>query len=91
MLMVHIYDITLTFFNNKPFNELIRRGHIYIAQPPLYKIKTGKTVTYLRNDQDLEKLAIKNSIDKIQNIEFKKIEILILIKISLTNVMNYMI
>ena len=38
----------------------------------MYKIKTGKTVTYLRNDQDLEKLAIKNSIDRIQNIEFKK-------------------
>ena len=67
----HIRTLLLTFFNNKPFNELIRRGHIYIAQPPLYKIKTGKTVTYLRNDQDLEKLAIKNSIDRIQNIEFK--------------------
>ena len=68
----HIRTLLLTFFNNKPFNELIRRGHIYIAQPPLYKIKTGKTVTYLRNDQDLEKLAIKNSIERIQNIEFKK-------------------
>ena len=68
----HIRTLLLTFFNNKPFNELITRGHIYIAQPPLYKIKTGKTVTYLRNDQDLEKLAIKNSIERIQNIEFKK-------------------
>ncbi len=68
----HIRTLLLTFFNNKPFNELIRRGHIYIAQPPLYKIKTGKKITYLRNDQDLEKLAISNSIEKIQNIMFKK-------------------
>ncbi len=68
----HIRTLLLTFFNNKPFNELIRRGHIYIAQPPLYKIKAGKNVTYLRNEQDLEKLAISNSVEKIQNIVFKK-------------------
>ena len=68
----HIRTLLLTFFNNKPFSELIRRGHIYIAQPPLYKIKVGKTINYLRNDQDLEKLAIKNSEDRIINIEFKK-------------------
>ena len=68
----HIRTLLLTFFNNKPFSELIRRGHIYIAQPPLYKIKVGKIVNYLRNNQDLEKLAIKNSVDRITNIEFKK-------------------
>ena len=67
----HIRTLLLTFFNNKPFNELIRKGHIYIAQPPLYKIKVGKTTTYLGNDKDLEVLAIKNSIDRITNIEFK--------------------
>ena len=66
----HIRTLLLTFFNNKPFNELIRKGHIYIAQPPLYKIKTGKTATYLRNNHDLEKLAIKNSADRIKNIQF---------------------
>ncbi len=68
----HIRTLLLTFFNNKPFNELIRKGHIYIAQPPLYKIKTGKTAIYLRNDHDLEKLAIKNSTNRITNIEFLK-------------------
>ena len=68
----HIRTLLLTFFNNKPFNELIRKGHIYIAQPPLYKIKVGKTTTYLGNDRDLEILAIKNSIDRITNLEFKK-------------------
>ena len=68
----HIRTLLLTFFNNKPFSELIRKGHIYIAQPPLYKIKVGKTTTYLGNDKDLEILAIKNSINRITNLEFKK-------------------
>ena len=68
----HIRTLLLTFFNNKPFSELIRKGHIYIAQPPLYKIKVGKTTTYLGNDKDLEMLAINNSINRITNLEFKK-------------------
>ena len=67
----HIRTLLLTFFNNKPFNELIKKGHIYIAQPPLYKIKSGKTVNYLKNENDLEKLAIENSIKKIESITFK--------------------
>ena len=67
----HIRTLLLTFFNNKPFNELIKKGHIYIAQPPLYKIKSGKTVNYLKNEIDLEKLAIDNSIKKIESITFQ--------------------
>jgi DNA gyrase subunit B len=67
----HIRTLLLTFFNNKPFNELIKKGHIYIAQPPLYKIKSGKTVNYLKNENDLEKLAIENSLKKIESITFK--------------------
>ena len=68
----HIRTLLLTFFNNKPFNELIRRGHIYIAQPPLYKIKIGKSVNYLKNENDLENLAIKNAKDKIIDVYFDK-------------------
>ena len=68
----HIRTLLLTFFNNSPFNELIKKGHIYIAQPPLYKIKIGKTLKYLKSEKDLEKLSINNSIDKITKIEFKK-------------------
>ena len=68
----HIRTLLLTFFNNKPFNELIRRGHIYIAQPPLYKIKIGKSVNYLKNENDLENLAIKNAKDKIIEVYFDK-------------------
>ena len=67
----HIRTLLLTFFNNKPFNELIKKGHIYIAQPPLYKIKSGKTVKYLKNENDLEKLAIENSLKKIESVTFK--------------------
>ena len=68
----HIRTLLLTFFNNKPFDELIKKGYIYIAQPPLYKIKAGKSISYLRNEQDLEILAIKNSLDKITNLKFHK-------------------
>ncbi len=67
----HIRTLLLTFFNNKPFNELIKKGHIYIAQPPLYKIKTGKVVNYLKNESDLENLAIKNAKEKINEISFE--------------------
>ena len=67
----HIRTLLLTFFNNKPFNELIKKGHIYIAQPPLYKIKSGKTINYLKNENDLEKLAIENSLKKIESVTFK--------------------
>ena len=34
----HIRALLLTFFNNKPFNKLIENGHVYLAQPPLFKI-----------------------------------------------------
>ena len=47
------------------------RDSVYIAQPPLYKIKSGKTIDYLKNENDLEKLAIENSIKKIESVIFK--------------------
>ena len=37
----HIRALLLTFFNNKPFNQLIENGHVYLAQPPLFKINKG--------------------------------------------------
>ncbi len=67
----HIRTLILTFFNNKPFNELIKKGHVYIAQPPLYKIKMGKSFSYLKNESDLENIAIKNAKEKITTIEFE--------------------
>ena len=59
----HIRALLLTFFNNKPFNKLIEKGHIYLAQPPLFKINKGSKGIYIKDEQDLENYIIKNSKD----------------------------
>ena len=59
----HIRALLLTFFNNKPFNKLIENGHIYLAQPPLYKINKGSTATYIKDEKELEDYIIKNEKD----------------------------
>jgi len=51
----------LTFFNNKPFNKLIEQGHIFLAQPPLYKINKGSKSIYIKDDKELENYILKNS------------------------------
>ena len=56
----HIRTLLLTFFNNSPFHELIEKGHIYLAQPPLYKINKGSKSIYLKDDKDLEKYILKS-------------------------------
>ena len=57
----HIRTLLLTLFNNHPFNELIEKGHLYLAQPPLYKITKGSENYYIKNDQELEDFLIKSS------------------------------
>jgi len=57
----HIRTLLLTLFNNHPFNELIEKNHLYLAQPPLYKITKGSKSSYIKNEKDLEDLIIKNS------------------------------
>ena len=64
----HIRALLLTFFNNKPFNKLIENGHIYLAQPPLFKINKGSKGIYIKNEKELENYILNNSK------EFKKIK-----------------
>ena len=57
----HIRALLLTFFNNKPFNKLIEYGHVYLAQPPLFKINKGSKGIYIKNEKELEKYILDNS------------------------------
>ena len=59
----HIRALLLTFFNNQPFNKLIEKGHVYLAQPPLFKINKGSKGIYIKNEKELENYIIKNSKD----------------------------
>ena len=59
----HIRALLLTFFNNKPFNKLIENGHVYLAQPPLFKISKGSKSIYIKDEKELENYIIKNSKD----------------------------
>ena len=57
----HIRALLLTFFNNKPFNKLIENGHIYLAQPPLFKLnKSGKSF-YIKDEKELNNFLLNNS------------------------------
>jgi DNA gyrase subunit B len=57
----HIRALLLTFFNNKPFNKLIENGHVYLAQPPLYKINKGSKGVYIKDEKELEEYILNNS------------------------------
>ena len=56
----HIRALLLTFFNNKPFNKLIENGHIYLAQPPLFKINKGSKAIYIKDEKQLDNYILKN-------------------------------
>jgi DNA gyrase subunit B len=73
----HIRALLLTFFNNIPFNKLIEQGHVYLAQPPLFKVNKGSKGIYIKDEKDLENYIIKNCKDikkvKKNSKEFDKI------------------
>ena len=73
----HIRALLLTFFNNKPFNKLIEHGHVYLAQPPLFKINKGSKGIYIKDEEELENYIMTNNKEikksKKGSKEFKKL------------------
>tara|TARA_B100000965_G_scaffold247371_1_gene207765 strand:- start:1739 stop:3799 length:2061 start_codon:yes stop_codon:yes gene_type:complete len=57
----HIRTLLLTFFNNYPFNKLIENGHIYLAQPPLFKVTKSNKSVYIKDEKGLEDYILKAS------------------------------
>ena len=61
----HIRTLLLTFFNNYPFNQLIENGHLYLAQPPLFKVTKSNKSIYIKDEKALENYILEtNKIDK---------------------------
>ena len=57
----HIRTLLLTFFNNNPFNQLIENGHVYLAQPPLFKVTKANKSVYIKNEKLLEEYILNTA------------------------------
>ncbi len=62
---LHIRTLLLTFFYRQ-LPELARKGHIYIAQPPLYGVKAGGKRVYVQNDEQMDSFLLQNGMDRLR-------------------------